>query len=178
MEETECDAEQPTPDSETLNADILPPVQNVETKLFKAIIKCIKYDNDVKALDTLRKWIKTQKLLKHNKQYNENMKHYRVLPAKVKRKIVLQLSEHQKSITNYEKDYFAKTGRTCSKDEEIWMTLIRKKNYASNLLQNQFTEEDIHFFEYIYQKHCINWYKRLPNGDIMNDFSTCLVECL
>ena len=62
------------------------------------------------------------------------MKKYRQLLAKVKRKIVFIHSEHQKSITEYEKVFFATTGRMPSKDEEIWVALVGK-NYASNLLQ-------------------------------------------
>ena len=132
------DSDLSTPDSATLKTAILPPVYNVETKLCKAIIKCINIDKDIKELDTLRKYLKTQKLQKHDKQYNEDMKKYRQLLAKVKRKIVFIL---QKSITEYEKVFFATTGRMPSKDEEIWVALVGKKNYASNLLQ--MWEEDI-----------------------------------
>ena len=71
---------------------------------------------------------------KHDKQFYGDVKYYRQLLAKVKRNIVLIHSEHQKAINKYEKDYFAKTGRIPSKDEEIWLTLVRM-NYASKLLQ-------------------------------------------
>mgnify|MGYP003419885970 CR=1 FL=1 len=70
-----------------------------------------------------------------------DVKHYKQLLARVKRNIILIHSEYQKAINRYEKDYFTKTGRIPSKDEEIWLSLVRKKNYASKLLQ--MWDEDI-----------------------------------
>ena len=130
----------------TTSHSILPPAYSIETKLCKALIKCTGYNKDIKELDELRKCLKMKKQQKHDKQLYGDVKYYRHLLVKVKRSNVLIHSEHQKAINKYEKGSFAKTGRIPSKDEEIWLTLVRTKNYASKLLQ--MWDEDISLFLY------------------------------
>ena len=108
----------------------------VETKLCKAIEKCTGPIDELRKLDLLRKLLKDRK---HKRQQLkiEDINTYQHLLSQLKMTIIKKKREYNVSIKTYEQNFYIQQGRvpTGEKDSSVWAEMMRKKIYATKLLE-------------------------------------------